>query len=265
MAAVKEIQRRYKKILLQLYKFLNENKIVANADFEFRNDTSKLKEFQRWVDDIIQKEIFDGVNASTADRLWLNKYIGDSYTKGIKDVQQTFEQMKNKKRKNLFPLPTFQNPSIFTHPAHVARAELIYTRVFDDLNGVTKTMSTQMSRILSDGMLRGESPKKVARALADRVEKIGISRSRLIARTEMINAHQQAALQEGKNISEQFGEEGAYEWIAVLDDRVREEHADRNGKLYSYEAVQRLLGEPNCRCAISFVVKEQFDGRKINT
>jgi hypothetical protein len=87
--------------------------------------------------------------------------------------------------------------------------------------------------------------------MADRIDKIGKVRGRLIARTEIIKAHQTAAIQEAELLEAETGYTINMEWSTCIDGRERPTHHDRNNKIYTKEKVQTLLGEPNCRCSVS--------------
>ena len=117
-------------------------------------------------------------------------------------------------------------------------------------------MSKQMSYILSESVAMGRGARETAKMLAGRVDKIGITRAKLLARTEIVETHNVAAINEGLVIEDQTGVEMMMKWTASIDGRERPSHRARNGKIYTKEEVRPLLGEPNCRCSISAVFDE---------
>ena len=181
-------------------------------------------------------------------RHWLNVYIGTAYQRGAKKSQNAIRRLR--------PNGFISDTDIFNNPVHVQRAQLIYTRVFSALRGVTQTMSSQMSAVLSSGILQGDSVAQISRNLNNRVDKIGIVRSRLISRTEIVNAHNVASINETEYAEGILGEQINMEWLATLDDRLRHSHSLRNGVIYSKEQSSLLIGEPNCRCAVIPVFEE---------
>ena len=152
------------------------------------------------------------------------------------------------------PSPTIAGPGgvlgIFHQPFHSERVGLIYTRVFHELEGVTRAMDSQISETLSSGMIEGIGPEEMARRLNGRVDKIGLTRSKLIARTEMVETYNQAAVSEFARASSIIGEPIHVQWWTALDERVRSSHAVRHGKIFTQEEGLQLLGEPNCRCSL---------------
>ena len=131
---------------------------------------------------------------------------------------------------------------------------MIYTRAFSDLDGITKTMDQKISRILAQGSGEGRAPLDIAKKINDRVKKIGITRSRLIARTEIISAHAEASL----NAYEEAGIEGVeveVEFTTAGDDVVCPECDVLSGKSFTIAESRGVIPvHPNCRCAWSPVV-----------
>ena len=251
--AVAEINGRFNRIKGVIRETIIDNRAlhtnVSAADsgrFAFLRDADKVGEFRKWLDEQINQEILTG-SARPADH-WLNRYISTSYTRGAKKTQNILKKFYPD-----LPDPTI---SVFSNPAHTKRAELIYTRAFSDLQGVTDTMATQMSGVLSDGIVQGRGIKQIARDLNNRVDKIGKVRSRLLARTEVVEAHNSASIVEAGILEDEIGEEVKMRWITSLDGRERASHRARHRKIFTRKRAQQLIGEPNCRCSISAWTKD---------
>jgi SPP1 gp7 family putative phage head morphogenesis protein len=89
----------------------------------------------------------------------------------------------------------------------------------------------------------------VAKLIAGRVDKIGIVRGELLARTEIIRAHAEATL----NRYQEFGVEGVtgdVELQTSEDDKVCELCKGLVGKVFTIEEARGVLPlHPNDRCA----------------
>ncbi len=257
--AVSELNRRFNEIKRVVRLTVSEtNLLTVNAEpagasrFAFLRDAEKVGEFESWLDEQVQEEILGG---GTPGENWLNGYVGTSYGRGAQKTRSVIAR----KYANAGLLPT---SSIFTNPAHIERAELIYTRTFSSLKGVTDVMGQQMSRVLSDGILRGQGIKEISDGLTNRIDKIGKTRATLIARTEIVNAHNTASITEAETLEGSIGEEVKMRWQTALDGREREEHHNRHNKIYTKKVAATLIGEPNCRCAISPVVGEEEEAQE---
>ena len=204
-----------------------------------------MKKFDAWLQGAIAEIILSGsVQKDDSNINWLLAYIDTAYRKGIKKSTSVMQQRLGK---NVIP----DLPNLVNLPPHARAMELIFTRDFDQLKGITEAMSQQISYVISEGILQGENPNDMAKRITDRVEKIGITRAKLLARTEVINAFNLARINNVDAYSDFLGEEVVFRWISGVDARVRDTHRERNNKFYSKEKVTPLIGEPNCRCTIT--------------
>ena len=250
--AVAEITRRFKQLNRLIIESVKDNKIfldnaqaLKKEEFIFLRDGDKLKKFDAWLQGAISEIILSGsVRKDDPNINWLLAYIDTAYRKGIK---KSTSVMLQRLGKNVIP----DLINLVNLPPHARAMELIFTRDFDQLKGITEAMSQQISYIISEGILQGENPNDMAKRITDRVEKIGITRAKLLARTEVINAFNLARINNVDAYSDFLGEEVVFRWISGVDARVRDTHRERNNKFYSKEKVTPLIGEPNCRCTIT--------------
>lgn len=217
--------------------------------FAFSRPAEKVDSFMRWLKQQ-QREGILGVTEGTpmttaAARSWQNLYIDSAYKKGMRDAY----------KKASFDAPMGGIGAAFNAPIHADRVGLIYTRAFNELDGITDAMSNQISRILASGIADGQHPNVIARELADRVDKIGITRARTLARTETISAHAEATL----NSYEEAAVEGVEleaEITTAGDDDVCPICESYEGETYSIDEARGMIPlHPNCRCAFKPVVK----------
>lgn len=136
------------------------------------------------------------------------------------------------------------------NPLHTATTRIIAASDYTALKGITRTMADQMTQVLAQGLIEGKGAAEIARNINNRVDKIGKVRSRLLARTEIVNAYNQASINEDEIAEGVVGEEIVEKWITAGDERVRTSHVGRDGNFYSKKRARALVGEPNCRCNI---------------
>jgi uncharacterized protein YidB (DUF937 family) len=229
------------------------NKIMMDASvpppraYEFVRSAEKVDQFMNWLR--VQQEetileIMPGANIkSSAQRAWSNTYIDTAYQKGIRDAG-------NKMRKEGATIGESWINNSFNRPVHADRLGLIYTRTFSDLNGITQAMDQQISRILAQGIGEGRGPMDIARELNERVDKIGISRARMLARTEIVSAHAEASI----NAYEEAGLEGVDVEAEILNgsDPCPEcQDLAANGPYTISEARSLIPAHPNCVCSLN--------------
>lgn len=224
------------------------------AKYEYLRSDVKVDQFMGWLKDQESQGILEIVQRPGGLRrgqsqAWTDTYVRSSYQKGIAQARADL-------RKAGADIPSFQNipggvAGVFNQSFHADRVALIYTRAFNEMEGITEAMNGHLSRELALGMAQGQNPYQIARRINEKVDNIGIVRGRLIARTEVVQAHNEAALNEYERAEVEIGEPVKVEWVAVMDDRTRTRHAEWNGKVYERDVARGMLGEPNCRCGLA--------------
>lgn len=236
---------------------------VPKRQWAYRWSNEKVEEFMRWLQEMESRSLLEIIRATTLrpdGEPWSNVYVRSAYQSGLQramtEVNRRSAELGRMLGMGEADLPPGFRPTggaisaVMQQPFHADRLALAYTRVFDELKGVTAEMDKQISQILTRSIAEGLNPRDIGELLADRIEKIGATRGRLIARTETIHIHQQAALNEYYATEQATGEVFLVEWKATMDSRVRDTHAERNRRVYTKEESYRLIGEPNCRCAL---------------
>lgn len=219
------------------------------AKYEYLRSDVKVDLFMDWLKDQESQGILEitqrpGGLRRGQSQAWTDTYIQSSYQRGIGQARADL-------RTAGADISSFQSipggvAGVFNQPFHADRVALIYTRCFNEMEGITEAMNGHLSRELALGMAQGQSPYQIARRINEKVDNIGIVRGRLIARTEIVQSHNEAALNEYERAEIEIGEPVLVEWVAVMDDRTRSYHAARNGKVYERDVARGMLGEPNC-------------------
>lgn len=219
--------------------------------FSFDRPADKVDRFMAWLNQAQNDGILEvqpGATLASASRAsWMNTYIDTAYAKGVRDAA-------SKMRKGGASIAESWVEQSFFRPVHADRLGLIYTRAYSDLEGITKAMDQQISRILAQGIGEGRGPLEIARAINDRVDKIGITRARMLARTEIVSAHAEATL----NSYEEAGLEGVEveaEFTTAGDGAVCAECEALSGKIFTIAESRGMIPiHVSCRCAWNPIV-----------
>jgi len=234
---------------------------LSPRQFAFARSERKVEAFMEWLNEMERTGVLEistraGVHGGAQP--WTNKYIYTAYQKGINRARQEL-------RKKGYNVPTATgltpgglNPITvaMNRPIHAERVALIYTRAYNELKGITAAMDQQISRVLAQGLAEGKNALDIARTITDRVDKIGITRARTLARTEVIAAHHRATVGEYR----EWGASGVQvmaEW-ATAGGGVCELCAPMEGRVYTLDDIEGMIPfHPNCRCvAIPVDVEE---------
>lgn len=149
--------------------------------FEFDRNDQKIEAFIRWLRRAERNGVLEVIDRGQ------NTYIRSAYGRGLEHAAQEL-------RKAGVDVTTAELSATFAQPVHEQALQLLYTRNYEALRGITEEVDRQISRILTDGFRQGWNPNKMAREITDRVDKIGKTRATTLARTEVINAHSEGTL-----------------------------------------------------------------------
>lgn len=232
--------------------------------FAFPRSADKIDAFMAWVKEQTERGILKnatkGQLGTAIEKAWAGRYVETAYQTGIARARQEMRHAG-------YDVPPIDDTGgiavAFNQPFHMDRVGVLYTRLFNDLKGITDTMDMQLSRVLAQAMAEGKNPREIARLLVKTISgpagDLGITdtlgrfipaqrRAQLLARTEIIRAHHQATIQEYKN----WGLEGVRvkaEWTTADDGRVCDECASMEGNVYTIEEIQNMIpAHPQCRC-----------------
>ena len=229
-----------------------QQNVPPRGAFAFPRSDAKVSAFRNWLRQASHAgilEVHPGTPLqSAAARAWQNVYLQTAYQSGLSqaasnmraagaDVQDSWVQ------------------SAFFRPVHADRAGLIYTRTYNDLQGITDSMSAAISRTLAQGIAEGRGVVELAKTLADKVD-IGINRARVLVRSETIRAHADATL----NAYREAGLEGVTieaEFTTAGDNKVCPKCRDLEGEIFTIEEAQGVIPvHPNCRCSWNGIVND---------
>lgn len=224
----------------------------APRKFKFEPKAEKIDDFMDWLRQQERKEILE-VQYGTPQRKassssWQNVYLKRAYKQGVNSAAQQLRKGGTKVK------DTWVDAS-FDRPMHADRVGIIYSRAYGNLEGITSAMDKQISAALATGVSQGLGMAAISKLVVDRVKKVGIARARVLARTEVINAHAEASL----NSYEEAGIEGVNvqsEFATAQDNKVCPKCEKLEGRTYSIKSARSIIPvHPNCRCAWLPVVK----------
>lgn len=222
---------------------------TPTSDYTFPTTGEKVDAFlddlARWEDDEIL-EVRRRVGGRVAEReAWQDIYVRRSYAKGA-------EWADARMREQGIAVPQGATPeTLFNAPVHADALGVLRTRNFRELEGITDAVDQEVSRVLSRGFAEGWNPRKMASAINDRVEKVGLTRARTLARTEVINAHSTATLNRYEEVLGPDAEvTGQAEFSTAGDNDVCTICLGLEGETFTLDEARGIIPvHPNCRCA----------------
>lgn len=167
-------------------------KLLFNAgEYRFLTDDRKLAALKGWLKFRVGQLFLKNEHDDSAQS-WLGAYVKQAYQRGLK---RAFDDWK--KPTGVIMMPTaageayqkgryaeFMRQS-FGGPTPLERVRALASRTFNDIEGVTESMSTSITRLLLDAMATGTNPREVGSAL-NRIVDGHKRRGTAIARTECL-------------------------------------------------------------------------------
>lgn len=260
-----EMRRRFRRVKALVLETVSENDALrlrptppvhpgslfsaarAAGKYAFPSDPAgKAAAFMEWLREAVEEELL-GITQGDARKVvareaWQDIYIRAAYGKGLAAADATLKRMG-------LEVPDMSLSGVFTLPVHADALALLFARNFEELKGVSETMAAQISRALAEGLAQGKGPREIGTRMGDLIDGLTRTRGELIARTEVIRAWNESAL----NRYQEFGIPGVtaqVEFATAGDDRVCATCARLNGKMYTLEEARGVIPvHPNCRCA----------------
>jgi SPP1 gp7 family putative phage head morphogenesis protein len=242
----------------------NKNELSVN-EYEYPVSAQKVNEFMAYVNSLIEAEIFERAIVFQAgninQQIWSNTYIYSAYRAGLDRSNADLSRMGFSE---FTSGSQFSLGGFLSAPIHIDALRTAYTRQYETLRGITTEMSAQISQILTTGIAEGRSPLELARKIDDRFKKIGITRAKRLARTEIVRAHNVAAINNYRQLDTLITDDLQVQWWTALDERVRSKHRAWHGEILSFTEAMRRIGEPNCRCAVLPYISSINAGEDLN-
>lgn len=221
-----------------VFRLTRETLAQAPDVFRFNRDDRKVQGFMEWWRRAEENEVMSLISRDG------NPWIQSAYSKGVdgasrklRDIGVEVEGELTEQRLN----------RILNLSIHRESMQLAYTRNYQELDGITAAVDQQVSRELAEGLAEGLNPRDIADNISDRVQKIGKTRSTVLARTEVISAYNDAALNRYSqaDIEEVVAE---VEWLTA-GIRVCPVCEGFEGKVFSINEARGLIpAHPQCRC-----------------
>lgn len=251
---MKEFVKRIRRIVTVYKNILN--RIPAspsvNKRYVYDLDTTLLSMLLRNASSLVDEIL--GANNDTDFWFW-SQYVNPAYQRG---TAQEFANLAQQSA--VYAAGQESLASILLSEPYRRRLILVRSRVFEEMLGLSAGIKTDMARILTDGLGRGQNPVDIARRLSEQTG-IEIRRANRIARTEVTTALRRARWDESDDAAERYGIITRQLHLSALSPTTRREHALRHAHLYTTDEVREWYSvnanSINCKCTqVSVLVDE---------
>ncbi|WP_248908141.1 hypothetical protein [Halocatena marina] len=208
--------------------------------FNFSSRAEAEEEFMRWLQQAIDEDVVERLDqAQIRDgQHYTARYIRSAYDRGLDDAARRLQEAG-------YNVDTEQLQQTFQMPIHEEAVRDLYTRTFNELEGITDDMQEEIRETLSEAFVDGWNPKKAASEINQNVDNIGLTRARTLSRTELSNSYNTASAKR-------------YQRMGIRQVRVLTKNpcllctaVAADGPYSVQEAVGLIPIHPNCVCTIA--------------
>ncbi len=256
-----EMRRRFRKIMVAIRQFVVtedafglegghpfQTNARARQVFRFMTNPQKLGSFKRWLKQQVDENI---LTSDSMGKPWTDEYVGSSYRQGVVRSWRDLNPEATAKSKDFFLGGQQQFlRDVFAAPETTSKIELLYTRAYDDLEGITQAMSLKIGRVLAGGLAEGRSPLEIARQMSQQVASLERTRAESLVQTEIIRAHAEGQLDSLEAQGEEFvGVDAEAEISTARDEKVCKLCQPLEGVVLPIVEARGLIPRhPRCRC-----------------
>lgn len=224
-------------------------RLALHAGYAFATDAQKVTAFRQWLQQQVDDKVLS-VQGGKAGEPWTSQYVQSAYKQGA--YRSYASKYKTEAERRAPGLGVTRGEFIkeaFFSPEMMSKVELLSTRAYESLKGITTAMASEMNRVFATALVEGRGAAKTARMLRDTVGNLTNRRALVLARTEVIYAHAEGQLDGYAQLGVDTVK-AEVEWSTANDGAVCEECGSMEGQVYRVSEAHGMIPlHPNCRCA----------------
>ena len=206
-------------------------------NFEFTTDPQKARAFEQWLREAQASDVLTVIDRDE------NRYVRHAYESGLRSANSELADQGVDASADL--------ASLTNQPVHTTTLQQLYTRNYDLLEDITDDVADEVRETMTESFSEGVNPRVMGRRIRDRVDSVGITRATTLARTEVLNTHNEAYLNRAETVLGPDAEvQVEAEILSAGDRRVCPECEPMDGVRMTIEEARESGPpfHPQCRC-----------------
>ena len=274
-----ELKRRFKLITKDLRQLIDDQKqfrtIATNsATYDYEISPERYESINSFIERILHKYLLGSEYGQFNSNWFLRGNLKRAFDDGLTDALRSAQNMATVE--NVGAELSAAMKSIDVEQVYgvsmINRLGLVYSRVFNEMKGLTDSLKVDLAETLTESMARGLGIRAIAKNVVERT-KVGYSRAMRIARTEILTAYRTATRAETKDLNENVYGESDYQmqllWFSALTSATRKWHASKHGSIVTAKQVEDFYSERgnaiNCYCSQSPILVNVKTGEVLQT
>lgn len=248
--------------------------IVNRTQYLYEVDVNQMANINQNLRDIVYRWLLNGNQGLWSAQWYMNTYLNAAWQSGAGDSLQSLQNLSSTAvvgQELALAVRALDLVSILSMPAYQRPIQLLSSRVFNDMRGLSDDMVKDMQRILSTSIADGISARDAAKRLREKLwpdNKGYMSRALRIARTEVNGAYAQAYLEFNESMDRDVYADSPFMprvmHLSALTATTRHWHASRHGKVFTADEQALWWGERgnriNCLCSVTSVLVDRKTG-----
>jgi SPP1 gp7 family putative phage head morphogenesis protein len=248
------------------------NEVVVNkAYYSYDISTERYDSINSFIEHLLYNELLESLTGQRPNNWFYQSYLSSAYNDAIRD---TIQSSKNMAEPSVvgdeIAMMIRQLDADAFNPQQVNALSLVYSRVFNEMKGLTDSMKVDLSETLTRGMASGLGIREITQDVAKRVG-VGFSRAQRISRTEILGAYRTAQRDKTRQINEDIYSDSPFVqkqlWFSALAMTSRPHHVAKHGQIYSMQEVEEFYSENgnsiNCLCSQSPILVNRKTGEAV--
>lgn len=175
-AYANEFKRRWGAVKREVQAKLIQDDALGLRGGGFLSPAQRTSSFSTWLNLTITRQV---------SRDWQHTFLRNGYRRGVAQADADLEAAYRKAKQTYAGI---DQASIFQQTIHAGEIALTEAKYDSDLENIQSAVIAQASRKATEALSQGWTPEDTYTAVADRVDKIGNTRSRVLALTAIIDA-----------------------------------------------------------------------------
>lgn len=248
------------------------SEVIANKQFySYDISTERYDSINSFIERLLYGEILESINGNKPQNWFYQSYLSIAYNDAIRDtIQSTKNMAEPDVVGNDVAMMVRQLDAGAFNPQQVQSLNLVYSRVFNEMKGLSDSMKVDLSETLTRGMANGLGIQQITRDVANRVG-VGFSRAQRISRTEIMGAYRTAQRAKTREINKDiYGDSPFVQkqlWFSALAMTSRPTHVARHSEVYTIQEVEEFYSVAgnsiNCLCNQSPILVNRKTGKVV--
>lgn len=248
------------------------SEVIANKQFySYDISTGRYDSINNFIERLLYNELLESIGGQRPQNWFYQSYLSSAYNDAVRD---TIQSTKNMAEPDIvgdeISMMVRQLDADAFNPQQVQSLNLVYSRVFNEMKGLSDSMKVDLSETLTRGMANGLGIQQITRDVAKRVG-VGFSRAQRISRTEIMGAYRTAQRAKTREINKDiYGNSPFVQkqlWFSALAMTSRPTHVAKHSEIYTIQEVEEFYSVAgnsiNCLCNQSPILVNRKTGKVV--